>query len=420
MHSFLLSMFQTISDARMAHNKQARALGTITDKVTISNSLEYARLEHSVHLDLHALPSDVFMRADIGTKKLVGVLLGWTWSMAPEGTPGISWLELCVMFFLHGGISTDLGLEHRHEGQTQLSLRLVLQAFIRKFKAIAQIHLVWHSQVFFKSSKSTRLRCQSIGYSNHCACIAGLPALGDDQASELTKMLVGLRHTFTRNSSKLFDDNLLQLPPRRFSYRGAIPSSWTSSVSRFPCVIPTQVEDWYLNREIPQVQPCVPCLTLHCPLCKTPKNVWGRLLLKGTCWKQITCLSRSCRNTRTSAKWLCDCGRPWYICNIHAPLGHLSGTAPRSNPEHVTKESRKRGLIHTDHAPLPDELLRKRRHAEGHDDNHMRDRKRKTSLPSSKQNNKKRKKGDHDDAIASIIRLRASRTQAASSGEGLN
>ena len=166
-----------------------------------------------------------------------------------------------------------------------------------------------------------------------------------------------------------------------------------------------------------------------CPLCKTPKNVWGRLLLKGTSWRQITCLNRNCRNTRTSAKWLCNCGKPWYLCNIHAPLGHLSGTAPRSNPEQVTKESRKRGLINTNHGPLPDELLRKRRHAEGHEDNHMRDRKRKTSLPARKrkillpisaQNNKIRKIGDHDDAIATITRLRASRTQAASSGEGLN
>ena len=126
---------------------------------------------------------------------------------------------------------------------------------------------------------------------------------------------------------------------------------------------------------------------------QNPKNVWGRFLLKGTCWKQIACLNRSCRNTRTSAKWLCDCGRPWYICNIHAPLGHLSGTAPRSNPEHVTKENRKRGLINTDHVPLPDELLRKRRHAEGHEDNRMRDRKRKASLPSSAQNYKYARKG---------------------------
>ena len=30
-----------------------------------------------------------------------------------------------------------------------------------------------------------------------------------------------MRHTFTRKSTQLFEDNLLQLPSRRFSYRGA-------------------------------------------------------------------------------------------------------------------------------------------------------------------------------------------------------
>ena len=231
--------------------------------------------------------------------------------------------------------------------------------------------------------------------------------------------MVGLRHTYTKNSSKLFDDNLLQLPRRKFSYRGAIPSSWTNSVSRFPCVTHTQVELWYQSLEIPQVHTIDPCLNLCCPLCKVPKNVWGRLLLKGTSWRQITCLNPDCRNTRSSAKWMCACGKPWYLCNIHAPLGHLSGTAPRSNPEQVPKESRKRDLINTNHGPLPDELLRKRRQAEGHDRVHMRDRKRKTPLPSSEQKIKKHKNGDHDDAIAAINRLRASRSQAASSsGEG--
>ena len=154
-----------------------------------------------------------------------------------------------------------------------------------------------------------------------------------------------------------------------------------------------QVEVWYQSLEIRQIHAADPCLDLCGPLCKLPKNVWGRLLLKGTSWRQITCLNPKCRNTRTSAKCLCMCGKPWYLCNIHAPQGHLSGTAPRSKPEQAPKESRKRGLMNTNHGPLPDELLRKRRHAEGHDQVHMRDRKRKTSLPSSAQKIKNTKMG---------------------------
>ena len=110
---------------------------------------------------------------------------------------------------------------------------------MRKMRAIVKIHVVPHSQVFFKASKSTGLRCKSIGYRNDCACIAGLPALGDDQAIQLTQHMVGLRHSFSNNSRKLFMDNLLQLPLRKFSYRGVVPAAWNNTASLVPCVTNT-------------------------------------------------------------------------------------------------------------------------------------------------------------------------------------
>ena len=317
-------MFRAVSDARVQYDKRARALGIVTDKWPISNSLDYARLEQAVRVDIQRLPAEVFIGLDSGTKMLLGFLDGWTWALVTAGTPGISWLELCIMFFLHGGRCDYLGLADRHEGQTKHTLRTVLKSFICKFKATVKIHLVQHSQVFFKSSKVTALRCNSIGYSNHCACIVGLPALGDDQASELTKMLVGMRHTFTNNSSRLFSENLLKLPARRFSYRGAIPSSWTNASSRFPCVIPTQVQTWLQELEAPEIGNNVQ-LELTCPVCKCTKECSNQVLLKGTTWKVINCLHKNCRASRTSSKWICTCGRPWYLCQTHAPIGHAAG-----------------------------------------------------------------------------------------------
>ena len=173
-------MFKAISNAREA----------AANRMTILGGLEYSRLEEAIHVDMQLLPIDILTALDDGTKKLIGFLGGWTWALAPAKEQGISWLEMTIMFFLHGGTQSDLGFDHRHEGQTGHSLRTVLCAFMRIMRAIVKIHVVPHSQVFFKASKSTGLRCKSIGYRNHCACITGLPALGDDQAIQLIQYMV--------------------------------------------------------------------------------------------------------------------------------------------------------------------------------------------------------------------------------------
>ena len=236
------------------------------------------------------------------------------------------------MFFLHGGTQSDLGLEHRHEGQTGHSLRTVLLAFMRKMRAVVQMHVVPHSQVFFKASKSTGLRCKAIGYRNHCACITGLPALGDDQAIQLTQHMVGLRHSFSNNSRKLFMDNLLQLPLRKFSYRGVVPAAWNNTASLFPCVTNTQVNEWFQQWVTPEPSQCESKaqLLLACPVCSCIKDCANQLLLKGTAWRTITCTSSVCKMSRTSAKWSCACGIPWYLCKTHAPIGHAAGRLRKS------------------------------------------------------------------------------------------
>ena len=166
--------------------------------------------------------------------------------------------------------------------------------------------------------------------------------------------MVALRHTFTKNSSKNFETNLLELPMRRFSYRGSVPSNWASSpTSSFPSLSVSEVESWLKEIGTPNsVQ--ANSLYLHCPLCKHPKDVWGQQLLKGTAWRNIACLNRTCRNSRTAAKWTCPCNKLWYLCAEHAPIGHLSGSAPRSKPE----QGPKGGVKRTYHPrPLPPRML---------------------------------------------------------------
>ena len=113
LHSYILHMAKAIFDAREQHAKRERALGLQSDKVSINNSLPYARLDCAVYPDLIMLPRDTFTHLASGTHMIIGFLSGWTWAMAPANTPGCTWLELCILFFLHGGSCVDLDLCRR-------------------------------------------------------------------------------------------------------------------------------------------------------------------------------------------------------------------------------------------------------------------------------------------------------------------
>ena len=417
-HSYLLHMVRAISDARNQHHKRACALGDVKAKTKISNRLPYADLDNAVQPDLQLLTQEAFNCLSSSTKFIIGLLTGWTWALSPNGQPGCSWLELFILFWLQGGTWQHIGLSERGHGQPKHSLKSALGAFTRIAKSVIKLHLVAHSQVFFKPATVSTLRCRTIGYSNHCACLVGFPALNSQQAMELTKHMVALRHTFTNNSSKNFETNLLELPMRRFSYRGSVPSNWVSSpTSSFPSLSVSEVESWLKEIGTPDsVQ--ANSLYLHCPLCKHPKDVWGQQLLKGTAWRPIACLNRTCRNSRTAAKWTCPCNKLWYLCAEHAPIGHLSGSAPRSKPEQRPKGGEKRQL-NTQHVDQLDEPCRKRQQADGHDHSHRRVRKRNLAN-SQEKNTKKHKKGTDQDAIDAINRLRAARLHLSSSGPGVN
>ena len=116
------------------------------------------------------------------------------------------------------------------------------------------------------------------------------------------------------------------------------------------------------------------------------------------------------------AKWTCPCNKLWYLCAEHAPIGHLSGSAPRSKPEQRPKGGEKRQL-NTQHVDQLDEPCRKRQQADGHDHSHRRVRKRNLAN-SQEKNTKKHKKGTDQDAIDAINRLRAARLHLSSSGPG--
>ena len=142
------------------------------------------------------------------------------------------------------------------------------------------MYLAQHSQVLFKAFRVTQLRRKSIGYTNHCACLVGVPSMSSEQARHIAHRLVELRHTFTRNSEQLFRQGLLQLQPRKFSFRGAAPDNWSHAGDTFPRHNAEQVDVW-LQSMRPTDTPVATSLRLRCPVCNSVKDCINQFLLKG-------------------------------------------------------------------------------------------------------------------------------------------
>lgn len=326
-HDFLLEMFHAISKERDRHAKQALILNGSGGKVHIANTLFYPRQEDAhVQLAYNKLPQWVVDVLAHGTRNILAFLGSFRWASAPVGKAGCSWLELLVTFFVCGGSLEDFDVNEKAQG-TKHSLRLVLLAFKRTVRAVVAIYLAPYSQIYFKASKCPQSRGREIGFTNHCACITGLPSSTNKQGAYVTEQLVGLRHTFTRNSRKLLVNGLLQLQPRKFSYRGAVPGTWSTTNAEFVAIKDIQIDDRLKITQVAQQNVDITSLLLTCPVCNFSKQCCNQALLKGTTLKSIVCPQPQCRSTRSASKWKFACDRPWYLCDTHGPIGHLAGTA---------------------------------------------------------------------------------------------
>ena len=162
-------------------------------------------------------------------------------------------------------------------------------------------------------------------------------------------------------------------------------------------------------------------MRLSCPVCKCSKECINQVLIKGTAWRSILCPQPHCRRARTSAKWQCACNKLWYLCHIHGPVGHAAGAANAKLPRQPNSNEPS-SSSHGRHQPSAPELVMpvepgpKRQKVDGR---HGREQTQHGKRRSSTQGPlPKRRKQCNEEAIASIARMRESRTQVLDLGFG--
>jgi hypothetical protein len=330
-HNFQLRMLNIIAVARRAKQKQEHLPGLpkSVPKCDVASLLPYPAVERAGSLILVPLPDEVYAKLSDMHKYVLGFFVGHKWAIAEHLQQGASWTELLCLFFAQGGSESSLGVGPKHEAESRLSLRKLLVAFKKQCRAVLSKYLVPESQVFFKPNKFGPHRAKCLGFSNHMANVAGVPYLDTAQAQAVAKMLVSMRHSFTRASSELMCQGLLKLRWQKVSLRGAAPDSWSTVAVRalFPQLV---LEVPLANRKVlicGNVINCRDTLVLQCPSCDKSRECGTTKLIQDAKWKAIAC--KWCKFARSSAKWRCSCGVPWYVCDTHAGIGHAAGNTKR-------------------------------------------------------------------------------------------
>ena len=149
----------------------------------------------------------------------------------------------------------------------------------------------------------------------------------------------------------------MQLQPRKFSYRGALPEQWLNPCPvNFTKVDTEQVYQWLQSVRLANV-PDISTLMLACPLCNCAKECVNHTLLRGTTWCPIACPQAHCSRVRAFSKWKCECNMHCFLCSTHGPIGHVAGMAKRRRQSIKRTSVSNQHATHCNHQPSAPELL---------------------------------------------------------------
>jgi hypothetical protein len=328
LHNFQIAMLNAVAAARRAKKNidVVPGFAKTIPKCTLITQLPYPGLSCAGTIVLAPLPEVVYSKLSAVHKHVLSFFVSTRWALADEMQQGASWIEILVLYFARGGSEASLGVGQVGEADSRISLRKLLPIFKKIARAVLSKYVVPESQVFFKPSKFAALRAKPLGFTNHIACIAGIPYLEGAQPQLVAKMLVTLRHTFTNASAELMSRGKLMLRWQKLLQRGAAPTEWSAPSTRKVFEpVPANLE--LAKRKVLSSGAGYSWsnqLYLKCPSCGRTKDCGASKLINDATWLPVSC--KWCKLARSSAKWMCQCGVPWFVCDAHASIGHAAGT----------------------------------------------------------------------------------------------
>ena len=245
------------------------------------------------------------------TEKVRCFLSNVTWQQLPNQAGGITWLELYVLYALHGGCRDYLVRMKEKPLSKVESLQSALANFKRRIRRVMTSCTDEDDEWQMRTCYAVSNRLDKIAITNKHTAIQGLPILEEEDAKLITTAILAMRGINQKRHKDLWMRGLLRLMPRPMAYKGTA-HAWLRNLGSLHDKL-----SWVDEPPLPDgpaVQK-VPLSTIICPMCQHMQDTEHHELRSKLGFHQLTC--QRCRQVSSTRQWRCACRLLWYKCDKH-------------------------------------------------------------------------------------------------------
>ena len=225
--------------------------------------------------------------------------------------PGITWLELYVLFAIHGGCEQIRGKQKTQPHLKAETLQTAIANFKKRVRKIAKQCTKEEDELYTSVSYARVNRLQSLAISNKHAAIKGTPIIEEEDARIIVKAILAMRGVNQKKHKILHEQGHLKLIPRPMAYKGTA-HAWLRNLGNME-----QHRDWTKEPRNPDplTREQEVLSEIMCPECDASQSTKNQKLHTKNGYSQIKC--KECHEVNTAIKWQCTCGGSWIRCGVH-------------------------------------------------------------------------------------------------------
>ena len=314
-HLMMVHMREASKEAKKGKNPLA-ALDKDFEKTEIRKELKYADGAVTMQIPLtHVAPHTSKDWLEWGyTAKARNFLTNVRWMEEERAdTGGVTWLELFVLYCLHGGKGKD-------QGKEGLVDKTTLQTELKDFKAAVRrvaMHCCSEDQEWcFATTYSRQNRLKELAICNKHAGFRRMPYVEKETATVVVKCILDMKGATTRKHKNAHEKGALRLKAKPLTYRGG--QAWEKRLHI--------LNDWVSNPVEPMgkaaTQKSTSLEIVKCPSCSRGQDVRNSKLFVNSAISNIK--RKHCGDTSSARKWACTCGTLWFKRGTHV---HRRGEA---------------------------------------------------------------------------------------------
>ena len=320
----------------------------------IANSLPFPQQSECRPLQVH--PCD-FWPNEFNNYSSVACMHVWTFlsllliKPTTPGTPGITWLELLILYNIRGG-TLDFTRNQANPTPKARSTKAVLSDFQAITRRTIKFFMDDEDATFFKASPSTDKRLSALGFNNHAPKTNFTPYATPEEITQICHALLSTRPKFNNNMKVLLANASLYLVSMPLKLRPA--PKWAAHIKTDNtigmAVPPTPTNNNRIrptcdNTTLKNAREFIDNLVLRCSSCNQPKPHKHIMPFHNNKWHIIKCNNNNCNKAQPAKAWHCQCNKPWRACSTHSTWTTHAATIHLTNI-HDTRQAGRRKQQH--------------------------------------------------------------------------